>query len=93
MERYGSMDAFHEACAELQFLHPQHHEPTEKAASRPSSSGFQRPGTVQQSPPRALPASTSSPLPRVTPSMDVSQLNQLEAQVLRAELLPKPEAA
>ena len=36
VERYGSMDAFHEACAERQFLHAQHHEPTKKAASRPS---------------------------------------------------------
>ena len=93
MERYGSMDAFHEACAERQFLDEQHHEPTKKAAPQPSSSGFQRPGTAQQPPPRAPPTSTSSPVPRATPSMDVNQLNQLEAQVLRAELLQKPEAA
>lgn len=93
VERYGSMDAFHEACDERQYLNDQRREPKEKNPPRPSSSGFQRPGAFPPPvPPRDLPAPASH-IPRPNPSMDVSQLNQLEAQVLRAELLQKPEAA
>ncbi|WFD35416.1 Pre-mRNA-splicing factor cwf19 [Malassezia cuniculi] len=86
LERYATLDAFRDACAERDAVQGTH---------RAGSSEFKRPNTQTT---ELMPQQVSASRP-VVPSvigakpMSLSELNKFEARVLRAELAHKPEAA
>lgn len=82
-ERYGSVEAFHEALAERDVV---------QGGGTAGGTGFRRPGAPQ----RGQPPQRGAPPPQVPraprPPLSLNELNKLEARALRAELAHKPEA-